>query len=345
MKKKIALIFGITGQDGAYLSKLLLKKKYTVHGVIRRSSSFNTSRLDDIYQDPSVKKRKFILHYGDLVDSSSVSSLITEILPDEIYNLAAQSHVAVSYLVPEYTSNVDGLGTLRILDAIKSLFKKKKIKFYQAGTSEMFGGTQKGSQNENTQFDPQSPYAASKVYAHSVTKIYRRAYRIFACNGILFNHESPLRGETFVTKKIVKGLTRIKLGKQKKLYLGNLYSKRDWGHARDYVEAMWKMLQQKKPGDFVISTNKQYTIKNFVNIVGKKLKMRIKWKGKGTNEKGYDQKNNCIIQIEKRYLRPLEVHNLKGNFAKAKKVLKWKPKTNINQLVEEMIRYEFENND
>ena len=279
MKKKIALIFGVTGQDGAYLSRLLLKKKYIVHGVIRRSSSFNTSRLDDIYEDPSLKNRRFILHYGDLIDSSSVSSLITKIMPDEIYNLAAQSHVAVSYTIPEYTSDVDGIGTLRILDVIKSI-GKKRIKFYQAGTSEMFGGTQKKSQNENTPFDPQSPYAAGKVFAHTITKIYRKAYGIYACNGILFNHESPLRGETFVTKKIVKGLTKIKLKKQKKLYLGNLYSKRDWGHAEDYVEAMWKMLNQKRPNDFVISTNKQYTIKQFVNIVCNKLKIRIKWKGK-----------------------------------------------------------------
>ena len=343
MKKKIALIFGVTGQDGAYLSRFLLKKKYIVHGVIRRSSSFNTSRLDDIYEDPSLKNRKFILHYGDLIDSSSVSSLITKIMPDEIYNLAAQSHVAVSYTIPEYTSNVDGIGTLRILDVIKSI-NKKKIKFYQAGTSEMFGGTQKKSQNENTPFDPQSPYAAGKVFAHTITKIYRKAYGIYACNGILFNHESPLRGETFVTKKIVKGLTKIKLNKQKKLYLGNLYSKRDWGHAEDYVEAMWKMLNQKQPNDFVISTNKQYTIKQFINIVCSKLKIKIKWKGKGLNEKGFDQYNNCIIQIDKRYFRPLEVHNLKGDFSKAKKILKWRPKRDLNQLVEEMIEYELKNN-
>ena len=343
MKKKIALIFGVTGQDGAYLSRFLLNKKYIVHGVIRRSSSFNTSRLEDIYEDPSLKNRKFILHYGDLIDSSSVSSLISKIMPDEIYNLAAQSHVAVSYTIPEYTSNVDGLGTLRILDAIKSI-NKKKIKFYQAGTSEMFGGTQKKSQNENTPFDPQSPYAAGKVFAHTITRIYRNAYGIYACNGILFNHESPLRGETFVTKKIVKGLTKIKLKKQKKLYLGNLYSKRDWGHAGDYVEAMWKMLNQKKPNDFVISTNKQYTIKQFINIVCKKLKIKIRWIGKGLNEKGFDQNNNCIIQVDKRYLRPLEVHNLRGDFSKAKKLLKWRPKRNLNQLVEEMIDYELKNN-
>ena len=344
MKKKIALIFGITGQDGAYLSRLLLKKKYIVHGVIRRSSSFNTSRLEDIYQDPSMKKRTFILHYGDLIDSSSVSSLIAKIMPDEIYNLAAQSHVAVSFEIPEYTGNVDGLGTLRILESIKSLNKKKRIKFYQAGTSEMFGGTQKKYQDENTPFNPKSPYGAGKVYAHWITKIYREAYGIFACNGILFNHESPLRGETFVTKKIVIGLTRIKLKKQKKLLLGNLYSKRDWGHAQDYVEAMWKMLNQKVADDFVISTNKQHTIKKFVNLVCEKLDIKIKWRGKGVNEKAYDKSNNCIIQIDKRYLRPLEVNYLKGNYSKAKKILKWKPKRNISSLVKEMVEYELKIN-
>jgi len=342
MKKKIALIFGITGQDGAYLSKFLLSKKYIVHGVIRRSSSFNTSRLEDIYQEPSLKSRTFILHYGDVIDSSSIRSLISKIMPDEIYNLAAQSHVAVSFEVPEYTGNVDGLGTLRILDAIKSLNKIKKIKFYQAGTSEMFGGTQKSYQDEKTPFNPQSPYAAGKVYAHNITKIYRDAYSLFTCNGILFNHESPLRGETFVTKKIVKALVKIKLKKQKVLYLGNLYSKRDWGHAKDYVEAMWKILNQKTPDDFVIATNKQYTIKQFVNLVGKKLGFKIVWKGRGLNEKGYINKK-LIIQIKKRYFRPLEVENLKGNYKKAKSKLKWKPKIGIKKLIDEMIDYELKN--
>tara|TARA_Y100000996_G_scaffold244723_1_gene192455 strand:+ start:4908 stop:5948 length:1041 start_codon:yes stop_codon:yes gene_type:complete len=342
MKKKIALIFGITGQDGAYLSKLLLKKKYIVHGVIRRSSSFNTSRIDNIYQDPLMKKRTFILHYGDMIDSLSVSSIINKILPDEIYNLAAQSHVAVSFEVPEYTGNVDGLGTLRILDVIKSLRNKKKIKFYQAGTSEMYGGTQKKAQNEKTNFEPQSPYAAAKLYAHWITKIYRDAYGVFASNGILFNHESPLRGETFVTKKIIKALTKIKLKKQKKLYLGNIYSKRDWGHAKDYVEAMWKILNNKFPDDFVIATNNQMTIKHFVNLVAKELNISIKWKGRGINEKAFDQKGNCIIEINKRYFRPLEVNNLRGNFNKAKKVLKWRPKKNIKTLIKEMIDYELE---
>ena len=345
MKKKIALIFGITGQDGAYLSKFLLKKKYVVHGVIRRSSSFNTSRIDDIYQDPSLKKRTLILHYGDLVDSLSVSSIINKILPDEIYNLGAQSHVAVSFQTPEYTSNVDGLGALRILDVIKNLKEKKKIKFYQAGTSEMFGGIQKKTQNEETPFSPQSPYAAGKLYAHWITKIYRDAYKIFACSGILFNHESPLRGETFVTKKIVKALTRISQKTQKQLFIGNLYSKRDWGHAEDYVEAMWKILNHKKPDDFVVATNKQITVKKFINLVCKKLNIKISWKGKGLNEKAYDQKNNCIIQVDKKYFRPLEVENLKGNYSKAKKILNWKPKRNLTQLIEEMIEYELRSND
>ena len=304
MKKKIALIFGITGQDGAYLSKFLLKKKYVVHGVIRRSSSFNTSRIDDIYQDPSLKKRTLILHYGDLTDSLSVSSIINKILPDEIYNLAAQSHVAVSFQVPEYTSNVDGLGTLRILDVIKNIYPKKKIKFYQAGTSEMFGGVQKKSQNEKTPFFPQSPYAAGKLYAHWITKIYRDAYGIFASNGILFNHESPLRGETFVTKKIVKALTRISLKKQKQLLIGNLYSKRDWGHAEDYVEAMWKILKNKKPDDFVIATNNQVTIKKFINLVCNQLKIKLFWKGRGLNECAFDEKKNCIIKVDKDILDP-----------------------------------------
>ena len=342
MKKKIALIFGVTGQDGAYLSKFLLSKKYIVHGIIRRSSSFNTSRLEDIYQEPNLKTRTFILHYGDIIDSSSIRSLISKVMPDEIYNLAAQSHVAVSFEVPEYTGNVDGLGTLRILDAIKSLYSIKKIKFYQAGTSEMFGGTQKSYQDEKTPFNPQSPYAAGKVYAHNITKIYRDAYSLFACNGILFNHESPLRGETFVTKKIVKALVRIKLKKQKVLFLGNLYSKRDWGHAKDYVEAMWRILNQKTPDDFVIATNKQYTIKQFVNLVGKKLGFKFVWKGKGLNEKGY-LNNMPVIQIKKRYFRPLEVKNLKGNYKKAKSKLKWKPKIGIIKLIDEMIKYELKN--
>ena len=344
MKKKIALIFGITGQDGAYLSKLLLKKNYVVHGVIRRASLLNTKRIDDIYEDPSIKRRSFILHYGDIIDSSSVYSIINSILPDEIYNLAAQSHVKVSFKTPEYTGNVDGLGTLRILETINSLKKIKKIKFYQAGTSEMFGGIQKKSQNENTNFEPQSPYAAAKLYAHWITKIYRNAYGIFASNGILFNHESPLRGETFVTKKITKALTRIKLNKQKKLLLGNIYSKRDWGHAEDYVYAMWKILNSKYPDDFVIATNKKISIKAFIKLACKELNLKIYWKGKGINEKAFNDKGKCIIEIDKRYFRPLEVENLQGNFSKAKRVLKWKPKKNIKVLVKEMIEFELKEN-
>jgi len=340
--KKKALIFGITGQDGAYLARFLIKKKYIVHGVIRRSSSINTGRIDDIYQEPSLNKRNLILHYGDSIDTSSVANLIAKILPNEIYNLSAQSHVAVSFEIPEYTSNVDGLGALRILDSIRSI--DKKIKFYQAGTSEMFGGSSKETQTEKTVFEPKSPYAASKVFAHNITKIYRDAYKIFACNGILFNHESPLRGETFVTKKIIKALTRIKLGKQKTLYLGNIYSKRDWGHARDYVEAMWKILNYKKPDDFVISTNKQMTVKKFIDISSKRLNMKLIWRGKGINEKAYDQKGNIIIKIVPRYFRPLEVDNLIGDFSKAKKLLKWSPKTSITQLIDEMIDFEIKNN-
>jgi len=343
--KKIALIFGITGQDGSYLVRYLQKKKYIVHGVIRRSSSFNTSRIDDLYEAPDIKKRKLILHYGDLVDSSLIQSLISKIMPDEIYNLAAQSHVAVSFETPEYTSDVDGIGTLRILESIRSLRNKKKIKFYQAGTSEMYGGTQKKSQNENTLFDPQSPYAAAKVYAHNITKIYREAYDIFASNGILFNHESPMRGETFVTKKIIKALVKIKQGKQKTLYLGNIYSKRDWGHAKDYVRAMWRILNHKQPDDFVIATNQQKTIKEFVNIVSKKLNFKLKWKGKGLNEHAIDQNNKTIIKIDKRYFRPLEVENLKGDYSKAKRILKWKPELSLTQLIDDMINFELKNND
>ncbi len=343
--KKIALIFGITGQDGSYLARFLLKKNYLVHGVVRRSSSINTKRLDDIYEPFEKKNRKLILHYGDLIDSSSVQTLISQILPDEIYNLAAQSHVAVSFQTPEYTGNVDGLGTLRILESIKNLKMKKNIKFYQAGTSEMFGGSQSKSQNENTKFDPKSPYAAGKIYAHSITRIYRDAYNIFACNGILFNHESPQRGETFVTKKIIKGLVNIKLGKQKVLYLGNLYAKRDWGHAQDYVEAMWKIVNYKSPEDFVIATNSQKTIKDFINIVCRKLKIKIKWKGKGLNEVGYVDQKRDIIKIDKRYFRPLEVKYLKGNYSKAKKLLKWKPKISLTQLVDDMIKFELKIDD
>ena len=340
MKKKVALIFGVTGQDGSYLSEFLIKKGYLVHGVKRRSSSFNTGRIDHIYQDPFEKKRNFFLHYGDVTDAISVSSLIKKIKPNEIYNLAAQSHVSVSFEVPEYTANADAIGALRILEAIKFHGYEKFTKFYQAGTSEMFGKVREIPQTEKTPFYPRSPYGVAKVYAHWITVNYREAYNIFACNGILFNHESPVRGETFVTRKIVIGLCKIKLKKQKTLYLGNLNAKRDWGHARDYVEVMWKMLQRKIPSDYVISTGEQYTVKQFVNFVLKELSIKYKWKGKGINEKCYDDNNNCIVACDKEYFRPLEVDTLLGNSKKARLELKWKPKTSIKILVKEMVNFD-----
>jgi len=335
--KKIALIFGVTGQDGAYLSKFLLKKNYIVHGVKRRTSSINTTRIDDIYNYPLSHKSNFYLHYGDITDAISVYNLIHKIKPHEIYNLAAQSHVAVSFELPEYTTNTVAVGTLRILESILRI--DKKIKFYQAGSSEMYGKVLETPQTEKTPFYPRSPYGVSKVYSHLITVNYREAYNLFACNGILFNHESPLRGETFVTKKVVNGLCKIKLKKQKKLYLGNLYAKRDWGHAEDYVVAIWKILQNNKPEDFVISTGKQYSIKQFINIVAKKLNMNISWRGKGVKEKGY-LNNNCIIECSKKYFRPAEVETLIGDSTKASKILKWKPKHDIYSLVEDMIAHE-----
>jgi len=338
MKK--ALIFGVTGQDGAYLSKYLLNKKYIVHGVKRRSSSLNTDRINDIYQDPH-NKSNFYLHYGDLSDSLSVLKIIQKIQPNEIYNLGAQSHVGVSFEVPEYTANVDAIGTLRILDSIRTLKLQKKTKFYQAGTSEMFGAS-KPPQSEKTKFYPRSPYAAAKVYAHWITVNYREAYNIFACNGILFNHESPLRGETFVTSKIVKALCKINKTGKGRLYLGNLYAKRDWGHAKDYVVAMWKMLQKKKPKDYIIASGKQYSVKDFANLVAKELNFKITWKGKGINEKGYLNKK-LIISIDRRYFRPTEVESLLGNPNLARKELKWSPKFNINTLVKDMVSRELEN--
>jgi GDPmannose 4,6-dehydratase len=343
MKKK-ALIFGVTGQDGSYLSDFLLNKKYQVHGVKRRSSSINTKRLDHIYQDPHVKNRNFILHYGDITDSTSVSKIIEEIKPDEIYNLAAQSHVAVSFEVPEYTANADALGALRILEAIKFHNLEKKTKFYQAGTSEMFGKVHEIPQNEKTIFHPRSPYGVAKVYAHWITINYREAYKIFACNGILFNHESPARGETFVTRKIVMALCRIKMGLQKKLYLGNIDAKRDWGHAKDYVKAMWLILQKKTPSDYVIATGKQYSVKQFVNLVLKELKIKFYWKGKGINSKCYTADGKCIISSDKKYFRPLEVDTLLGDSKKARKELKWKPKFDINDLVKDMVNSEIKSN-
>ena len=337
MKKKIALIFGVTGQDGSYLSEFLVKKGYEVHGVKRRSSSLNTGRIDHIYQDPFQKGRNFLLHYGDVTDAISVSSIIKKIKPNEIYNLAAQSHVSVSFEVPEYTANADAIGALRILEAIKFHGFEKITKFYQAGTSEMFGRVLEMPQTEKTPFYPRSPYGVAKVYAHWITVNYREAYKIFACNGILFNHESPVRGETFVTRKIVIGLCNIKLKKQKTLYLGNLYAKRDWGHARDYVEAMWKMLQRKTPSDYVVATGKQYTVKEFVNLVLKELNFKFSWKGKGVNEKCYDEKGNCIVACSKEYYRPLEVDTLLGNANKARRELKWKAKISVKELVKEMV--------
>ena len=339
-KKKTALIFGITGQDGSYLAEFLISKGYYVHGVKRRSSSFNTGRIDHIYEDPHVNNRKFILHYGDVTDSLSVSTIIKKIKPNEIYNLAAQSHVAVSFEVPEYTANADAIGALRILEAIKFHKLEKTTKFYQAGTSEMFGKVQEVPQTEKTNFYPRSPYGVAKVYAHWITVNYREAYKIFACNGILFNHESPTRGETFVTRKIIRGLCRIKNKLQKTLYLGNLEAKRDWGHAKDYVEAMWKMLQKKSPSDYVIATGKQYSVKQFINLTLKELNIKYIWKGKGIKAKCFDNKGNCIVACDKAYFRPLEVDTLLGNSQKARRELNWKPKISIKGLVKEMVNSE-----
>ena len=340
MKKKIALIFGITGQDGSYLANFLIKKGYLVHGVKRRSSSFNTGRIDHLYQDPHEKGKVFFLHYGDVTDAISVSMLVKKVKPDEIYNLAAQSHVAVSFEVPEYTANADAIGALRILESIKFHGLEKKTKFYQAGTSEMFGKVSETPQNEKTPFYPRSPYGVAKVYAHWITVNYREAYNIFACNGILFNHESPIRGETFVTKKIVNALCKIKTGYQQKLYLGNLEAKRDWGHAEDFVEAMWKMLQKKSPSDYVIATGRQYSVKSFINMVLKELGIKFYWKGKGIKSKCYMTSGKCIIQCDKKYFRPLEVDTLLGDSTKAKKELNWKPRRNIQKLIKEMVASE-----
>jgi len=339
--KKIALIYGVTGQDGAYLARFLLKKNYIVHGIKRKSSSLNTNRIDSIY-DQVKQKKNFFLHYGDLSDSLSVLKDIQKILPDEIYNLGAQSHVKVSFQLPEYTTNINALGTLRILDSIKILNLKKKIKFYQAGTSEMFGSSSP-PQNEKTNFLPKSPYAISKLYAHWIAVNYREAYNIFACNGILFNHESFFRGETFVTKKIVSSLCRMLDDDKEKLYLGNLYAKRDWGHAKDYVEAMWKMLQKKNPDDYVIATGKQYSVKQFLDFVAKELNLKIIWKGSGLREKGYINKKPRIF-IDKKYFRPTEVENLLGNNSKAKNKLNWKPKHNIFSLIRDMVSEQLKKN-
>jgi GDPmannose 4,6-dehydratase len=335
---KVALITGVTGQDGAYLAELLLGKGYEVHGVKRRTSLFNTDRIDHLYQDPHIENRNFILHHGDLTDSTSLIRIIQQVQPDEIYNLAAQSHVAVSFEEPEYTANSDALGALRILEAIRILGLEKKTKFYQASTSELYGLVQETPQKETTPFYPRSPYAVAKLYAYWITVNYREAYGMYACNGILFNHESPIRGETFVTRKITRALARIKLNLQDCLYLGNLDAKRDWGHARDYVEMQWLMLQQEVAEDFVIATGIQYSVRDFVDAAAKELGIEITWKGQGVDEKGYDASGKCIVEVDARYFRPAEVETLLGDPSKAKNKLGWTPKTTFAELVTEMVR-------
>lgn len=339
--KKIALITGVTGQDGAYLAEFLLGKGYIVHGVKRRASLFNTDRIDHIYQDPHVDNKNFILHYGDLTDSTNLIRIIQQVQPDEIYNLAAMSHVAVSFETPEYTANADGIGTLRILEAIRILGLEKKTKFYQASTSELYGLVQETPQKETTPFYPRSPYAVAKLYGYWITVNYREAYGIYACNGILFNHESPIRGETFVTRKITRALARIKLGLQDCLYLGNLDALRDWGHAKDYIEMQWLMLQQEKPEDFVIATGVQYSVRDFVNTAAKELDITIRWEAKGVDEKGYDAEGKCIVQVDPRYFRPTEVETLLGDPTKAKEKLGWTPKISFEELVAEMVREDY----
>ena len=340
MKK--ALITGITGQDGYYLTKLLLKKGYEVHGIKRRTSLINTQRIDEFFNDKNLHNKKFTLYHGDMTDSSSLIGILNKVKPTEIYNLAAQSHVQVSFEIPEYTANSDAIGVLRLLEAVRSANIISKTKIYQASTSELYGKVREIPQNERTPFYPRSPYAVAKQYAYWIVVNYREAYNFFACNGILFNHESPFRGETFVTRKITIGLSRIKLGLQKELVLGNLNAKRDWGHAKDYVEAMWKMMQLKKPDDFVIATGKQYSVRDFVNHSSKNLGINIKWIGKGINEKGIDKiTGKTIVKVGKRYFRPTEVDTLLGDARKAKKVLKWKPKINFNQMVKEMVESDY----
>ena len=340
MKKKVVLITGITGQDGSYLAELLLKKNYIVHGLIRKSSSFNTTRIDHIYVDPH-NKTNFFLHYGDLTDSNSIYNIINSIKPDEVYNLGAQSHVGVSFENPEFTAEVSGIGTLRILEAIRFL-NMKKIKFYQASTSELFGETYgKKIFNEDSKFHPKSPYGVAKLYSYWITSVYRESYGLFACNGILFNHESPRRGETFVTRKITRFLTKKKFGSKDILYLGNLNAKRDWGHAKDYVEMQWRILQQKKPDDFVIATGEAYTVKQFIEEASKVLNLKIEWKGKGLKEQGYlinNGKKELIVKIDKKYFRPNEVEYLKGDATKAFKKLNFKPKFSFKDLVKDMIK-------
>ena len=342
MKKKIALITGITGQDGAYLAEFLLSKNYEVHGIKRRSSSFNTARIDHLYKDKHKEDVNFFLHYGDLTDSTNLIRIIQEVQPHEIYNLGAQSHVKVSFEVPEYTANSDALGTLRILEAIRILKMENKVKFYQASTSELYGKVQEVPQTETTPFYPRSPYGVAKLYAYWIVKNYREAYGMFACNGILFNHESPLRGETFVTRKITRAASKIKLGLQEKLYLGNLNAQRDWGHAKDYVEAMWRMLQHDIPEDFVLATGITTTIREFCNLSFKELGIDIIWEGEGENEVGIDQSSNkVIISIDNNYYRPTEVDLLIGDASKAKKLLSWTPKYDLESLVKEMVNADY----
>ena len=334
---KVALITGVTGQDGAYLSELLLNKGYEVHGIKRRTSMFNTGRIDHLMHDVHEKGLPFYLHHGDMTDSSSLTHVIQKVQPDEIYNLAAQSHVQVSFEEPEYTANSDAVGALRILEVIRILGLEKKTRFYQASTSELYGLVQETPQTEKTPFYPRSPYAVAKLYAYWITVNYREAYGIFACNGILFNHESPIRGETFVTRKITRALVRIKLGLQDCLYLGNLNALRDWGHAKDYVEMQWLMLQQEHPEDFVIATGIQYSVRDFVNAAAKKLNLEVHWKGDGADEKGYDETGKCIVAVDPSYFRPTEVETLLGDASKARKKLQWTPKISFEELVSEMV--------
>ncbi len=337
--KKIALITGVTGQDGAYLAEFLLKKDYIVHGIKRRASSFNTSRIDKLYQDPHIEHRNFILHYGDLTDPTNLIRIIQETQPDEVYNLGAQSHVKVSFELPEYTADVDGLGTMRLLEAIRICGLTDKTKFYQASTSELYGKVQETPQTETTPFYPRSPYAVAKLYAYWMTVNYREAYGMYACNGILFNHESPMRGETFVTRKITRALARIKLGLMKCLYLGNVNAKRDWGHAKDYVEMQWLMLQQESPDDFVIATGEQHSVREFVTVAANELGITVNWSGDGVDEIGTDAVTGAVIvRIDPRYFRPTEVETLLGDPSKAKRQLGWTPKITFAELVEEMVR-------
>lgn len=339
MMKK-ALITGITGQDGAYLAEWLIAKGYEVHGIKRRSSLFNTERINHLYQDAHDQRARLFLHYGDMTDAMSLLDIVRTVQPDEIYNLAAQSHVSVSFVNPEYTANVDALGTLRLLEAIRILQLTDKTRFYQASSSELYGLVQETPQRETTPFYPRSPYAAAKLYAYWITVNYRESYGIYACNGILFNHESPLRGETFVTRKITRGLARIKIGLQQKLYLGNLDAKRDWGHAKDYVQMQWLMLQQDKPEDFVIATGQQYTVREFINLAANLLDIPMTWQGEGLDEKGYTSDNRCIVEIDPIYFRPAEVDTLLGDATKAKQKLNWQPQTTFDQLVKEMVTYD-----